>query len=777
MSSKVTYLLLCLLVLCALCPSLTYAGDPTIVGWWKLDEGAGTAVGDLSDYGNHGSLQGAPQWTEGMLDWALEFDGSADYVEIPHSSSLSLTEAITVAAWIYMDPDSSGEMAIVSKGRWGTNDLPYELTVERNAVIFWQFYDTEGRDMCAPESPPAGEWHHLAATYDGQLFQCYIDGVLADEAAYAGTMPENDAAVTIGRRSRGGTHFAGKIDEVVIFNRAISLKEIEVAMLGGVIPELAGNPVPEHEATDVPRDTILSWSSGEFASTHDVYLGTTFDDVNDAGRANPMDVLASQSQSANDYDPGRLAFGQTYYWRVDEVNAAPDNTIYKGDVWHFTTEPLAYPIAGIVATSNTPVDATAGPEKMVDGSGLDELGLHGTAPSTMWLGNAGGLDSVWVQFEFDRLYKLHEMIVWNYNAEFEMILGFGLKDVTVEYSSDGTTWTSLGDVEFARATALPGYAANTVVDMQGVAAQYVRLTVHSGWGTMATQFGLSEVRITYIPVQARLPEPGDEATEVDVNTELGWRAGREAGTHEVYLDLDRAAVADDTALLDTVAQAGYMPGTLQFGSVYYWKVTEVNEAEAIPSWEGDIWSFTTQAFGVVDDFEAYDDDQNRIYDTWVDGWINGSGSIVGYAVAPFAERRIVNGGRQSMPLEYDNGAAPFYSEASRTWPAAQDWTGGGADALRLYVQGAADNDAAPLYVAIEDSAGNVAVVTHSDPDVALSTEWQAWTIPLSTLTDAGVNLAAVETMHVGLGDRDNPTGGGAGLIYVDDVGVGAPTGM
>ena len=335
-----------------------------------------------------------------MLDGALSFDGAADSVEIPHSPSLSLTQAITIAAWTFMAPNASGEMAIVSKGRWGANDLPYELTEEAGAVIFWQFYDNEGRDMCAPQSPPENEWHHLAATYDGQIFKCYIDGILADEAAYAGTMPENSSAVTIGRRSGGGTFFNGMIDEVVIYNRALPEEEIEIAMLGGIIPELAQDPAPEDEATDILRDTVLAWSAGEFAATHDVYLGKAFDDVNDASRANPQGLLVSQGQSGTTYDPGRLEFGQTHYWRVDEVNAAPDNAIFKGNVWSFTTEPLAYPIEGVAITTNAIADAGSGPEKMVDGSGLNKLDQHSTVPADMWLSTPSGTDPIWIQFDF-----------------------------------------------------------------------------------------------------------------------------------------------------------------------------------------------------------------------------------------------------------------------------------------------------------------------------------------------------------------------------------------
>ena len=84
-----------------------------------------------------------------------------------------------------------------------------------------------------------------------------------------------------------------------------------------------------------------------------MYFGAVFEDVNDASRANPVGVLVSRGQTAAAYDPpGVLDFGTTYYWRVDEVNAAPDSTIYRGQVWSFTTEPFAYPIEGVIATSN-----------------------------------------------------------------------------------------------------------------------------------------------------------------------------------------------------------------------------------------------------------------------------------------------------------------------------------------------------------------------------------------------------------------------------------------
>jgi hypothetical protein len=511
---------------------------------------------------------------------------------------------------------------------------------------------------------------------------------------------------------------------------------------------------------------ILGWTPGASAATHNVIIGTDWDDVNDAT------VATAQDLDVSSFDPGRLDFSQTYYWRVDEVNSAPDFAVFKGDVWNFTTEPFAYPVEGVTVTSNTTSNAGEGPENIVNGSGLNELGEHSTVASHMWLGSPVGEETPWLEFAFDRVYKLHEIQVWNYNVEFELVLGFGVKDMTVEYSEDGVAWTALGDVELAQGTAKSDYTANTTIDFGGLAVKSVRFTINGGFGAIP-QYGLSEVQFLYVPAHARYPEPADGATEVDVDAVLSWRAGREAASHEVYLSTDEAAVADGTALVDTVDSASFAAGPLDLGTMYYWKINEVNEAEAVVSWEGTVWGFMTQEYAVIDDFESYTEDEgSRVYDVWIDGWTNETGSVVGYLDAPYVERQIVNGGKQSMPLEYNNADAPFYSEASRSWSAGQDWTAGGADSFRLHFQGNEGNEAETLYVAIEDRSGQVAVVTHADPQAVTIAEWQAWVISLSEF--GGVDLANVETVYIGVGSRDNPTAGGSGTIIIDDIGFGKP---
>jgi hypothetical protein len=118
--------------------------------------------------------------------------------------------------------------------------------------------------------------------------------------------------------------------------------------------------------------------------------------------------------------------------------------------------------------------------------------------------------------------------------------------------------------------------------------------------------------------------------------------------------------------------------------------------------------------------------------------------------------------------------APYYSEAEQTWAKPQDWTVGGVEVLVLNLQGVGTNKAGPIYVAVQDSSGKTAVVTHPDANAYRSTKWLTWKIPLSTFRDAGVKLTAIKTLYLGVGDRDAPTAGGAGKVYIDDIRLTKP---
>jgi hypothetical protein len=233
--------------------------------------------------------------------------------------------------------------------------------------------------------------------------------------------------------------------------------------------------------------------------------------------------------------------------------------------------------------------------------------------------------------------------------------------------------------------------------------------------------------------------------------------------HQIYFSDVFADVNEATAAADQGIQkeTTFTPEGLERLTTYYWRVDEIPVGNAVKP--GLVWSFTT--IGSIDDFEASD----AIWEVWVDGLTNGTGAIVGNFDPPFAETVIVHSGLQSMPLDYNNIVEPFYSEAELPFDPSQNWTAGGAGVLVLFVRGNSANGAAPVYVALEDTSRNVHVVTHPDAALATSRQWVRWPIPFSEFVDAGVNMARIDTLYIGVGDRDNPQPDGAGRIYIDDI--------
>ncbi len=272
---------------------------------------------------------------------------------------------------------------------------------------------------------------------------------------------------------------------------------------------------------------------------------------------------------------------------------------------------------------------------------------------------------------------------------------------------------------------------------------------------------------------AYYPDPPDRATIVSPAPVLKWWPGRGATQHHVYFSDNRDAVAQAAAGADKgllpLAETTFKPGSLQEGTTYYWRVDEVVGGAVLA---GPLWSFTTWV--TVDDFESYTDKEgNRVFDTWSDGYADNytsSGSTVGLPTAvngTFCSTTIFHGGKQSMPMDYNNVKAPFYSQAERAFSPAQDWTAGGVDTLVLYVQGRAANKPALLYVELIDSANKSALVSSADTFAVTTARWTEWDIPLSSFT--GVNLAKIKMMRLGVGKRVGATAGGTGTIYVDDI--------
>jgi len=774
MCRKLIYLCYFVLVPGLVMTSAARGVDPDLLVWWKFDETSGTTAADSSGNGRDGTLDGNPQWVPGKLNGALEFDGQGDHViDDDAENYLNGLSALTACMWIKSDSASTDAGFIICEQPDGGDniitmryDAAGATSGGTNLLKMAVVAPNDEQQLESSSNLQTTEWQHVCMTWStGQQLKFYVNGVEDTPQANDGPRSVTTSDVTtliVGAGGKddnfGGEGWDGLIDDVRIYSRALTVEEIQQVMVG-IPPGVASNPSPADEATDVPRDVVLGWTAGEYAppvNGHKVYLSENFTDVNDG--------IGGIAQDANSYaPPQRLDLGTTYYWRVDEVNGAPDYTVYQGDVWSFTTEPVSYPVESITVTASSTHSADMSPENTVNGSGLDDNDLHSVQGTDMWLSSSEPLGA-WIQYEFDKAYKLHEMWVWNSNQMIEPLVGFGLKDVTIEYSTNGADYTALGTThEFAQAPGAAGYAHNTTIDFSGIAAKYVRLTVNSSWG-MLPQYGLSEVRFFHIPVRAREPSPQSGATDVAVDVTLGWRAGREAAHHDVYVSTDEQAVIDGTAPVATMTETSYGPLSLDLGMTYYWKINEVNTVETRAMLEGDLWNFTTQEYLVVDDFESYNDldtsnpESNRIYLAWIDGWeVPTNGSQVGYTEPPFCEETIVHGGPQSMPFFYNNTSGAAYSDAELTLSPPQDWTIGGAKTLSLWFAGDPNNTPGQMYVKVNGSK-----VTYDGDATNLTVGgWQAWNIELASFA---TNLQNVTKLGIGIDGS-----GATGKLFFDDI--------
>ena len=202
----------------------------------------------------------------------------------------------------------------------------------------------------------------------------------------------------------------------------------------------------------MPRDAALAWTAGQFAKTHNVYLGTDFADVNNASAANALGILVSTGQTAATYEPADvLPYGQTYYWRVDEVNAPPtghDRVQGRRLVVHRRAVRLSDP--NVTATASTSQAGMGGPEKTVDGSGLNADDQHSVERKgdVAQPRHDAELDSVRVR---QGLQSCTNCGSGTTTRRSRASSASAPRDVKIEYSLDGSAWTELAGVpEFAR---------------------------------------------------------------------------------------------------------------------------------------------------------------------------------------------------------------------------------------------------------------------------------------------------------------------------------------
>ena len=692
---------------------LSCCANAELVGWWRLDEADGTVAADSSGNELHGEVTGGTTWIpNGRFGGALEFDGvgtAGTNVTLPISELLNGLTNSTFAIWAnfhqtggawqrlwdFGDGTANGYMFLCPRiGTTETGTLRYASTLTSNG---------NEQQLNAPFTLPT-DWHHVTIVLnkdEGNMIM-YVDGEVIDEQSTT-IFPANLPLTTqnwLGQSQWPDGIYDGALDDFRIYDQALTQDEIAIVMSGaGSNYPFAFGPNPANGAFHPDTWVTLSWKAGDFAVSHDIYLGDNFDDVNNATHDSEL-FCGNQALDSTFYVagfpgyayPDGLVNGTTYYWRIDEVNDANAASPWKGPVWSFTIPPK---------TAYSPVPA-------------DEAEFVALNVQLKWTPGYGA--------------KLHFVV---FGDDFDEVSN------AVMGKLNGTTTYNPGPLELAK-------------------TYYWRVDESDGSNTYK-----GEVWSFTTEGAVSGPNPANGAVDVKPTQILTWDAGAVAASHEVYFGMDTNAVKNATKASPeykgpkALGEESYNPGKLTLNTTYYWRIDEVNDASPDSPWAGPVWSFTTGDYFVIDDFEDYDTGENQIWYAWHDGLGygapgtadyyagNGTGAAVGdETTASYTEETIVHGGSQSMPVSYDNNKQGFskYSEVDYALTNQRDWTEEGVANLSIWFRGYP----APVGSFVEGPTGTF-TMTASGADIwnINGVEADEFHFAYKTLTGAGSIVAKV----------------------------------
>jgi hypothetical protein len=718
MSGKLICLVSFVLVLGMVLTSVAHAD---LVAWWMFGEGSGDIAYDSSGNGYDGTLLGTPDWVSGPEGFgsALAFSPTGLLrIDCGTFDPTNGTGQFTVALWAIWDGTGSFQHFFTKTTSWSADTMMFQIelwgahanpdSTDRVGVSY-----QGSPDSSVPfDIMPAYEWVHLAFTYDGTNARVYLNGVDSLGPQPFSIGPAVDARVYIGASNptRGRT-FHGSLDDVRDYDRPLTRDEVRLLMVSGedmdlTVPLL---PEPADGAIEVPQEAVLSWMAGESADTHDVYFGTVFDDVNDAGRDNdPNSVLVSQNQNEATYDPpGLLEYGQTYYWRVDEFNDLNPKSPWKGNVWSFTV--IDYFIKVDDFESYNDLDPTDPSSNMIFNTWIDGY----EQPTN---GALVGYDvPPFAEQTFVR------------GGEQAMPLFYNNSD-TANYSEAQRTFSTTQD---------------WTIDGVGVLSlwfrgnpAYVGSFVEAPVGTYTMTASGEDIWATSDELHFAYKEfSGAGAIIAKVESLQNTDPWAKAGVMiRDTLEPDSANVA----VLVTPENGVRFQYRNNAGSK-----TDRQFAEGItaPQWV----KLERTTGGLVRAFYSADGT------TWTNFTLKLSKmempAYIGLAVTSH---------KVDATCE-----AKFSNVSFGDTSVGPQWTDQDIGIL--------SNKAEPMYVTVGDGSGTAATVYHADPDAAVIGDWTEWNIPLTGFSDQGVVLTDVSKLAIGFGGADNLQPGGSGLMYFDDI--------
>ncbi len=523
-------------------------------------------------------------------------------------------------------------------------------------------------------------------------------------------------------------------------------------------PRGAYKPIPADTMKFVDTNVELTWSAKWNAALYNVYFGT---DAAEVEAATGADAIGKTT-----FDPGPLELETTYYWRVDTFDGT---NWYTGDVWSFTTTRPGGGLVGEYANydGGVPIPPEA-PFQNVTMSRIDP-----------------GIDFAWGNGSPEPGVIDEDNFAVRWTGELDVPL---TGKYTFKTTTDDGVLLYVNGEEMADAWRNQYGALEQSGSIELTAGVFASIKMlyfaTSGNAQADLRWEHDSIPEEVIPAAALSPplragliRPTHRAVNVSQTPSLQWSAGSQATHHDVYFGTDPNAVAEADTTTAGIYQGrqtetSFSPPELDWNSTYYWRVDEVNDSHPDSPWTGPVWSFTTAGFGIVDNFESYNDipeDQpgsNLVYLTWVDGFgVPTNGSTMGYVIPfePSMETDQVHSGQQSAPMAYDNTETATFSEVTRTFTSAQDWTANDVEVLTLWFFGDPANTPAQLYLKIN----GVQVNYNDDAANLVVAQWHRFDVDLTTVN---TNLQSVNSMTIGVQEA-----GATGTVLLDDIRLYRPT--
>jgi len=712
MCKKLIYLTCFGLVLGLTLTSAANAQDPNLLGWWKLDESSGNIAYDSSGNLNDGVFVGVggPQWASGYAGGAVWLDGVDDFIEVPHNDSLLPDTEVTVMAWIntprYTGAGGSSWQALITKGN---TPRVYSFYTESAGVLHFSI-GPEGSFIgsVSTDQVPLNEWVHVCAMVinGGHLY--YINGEpsAADNGGAGTVIPTgNTATVRIGNAPENNS-FLGKMDDVRVYNGALSQEEIKLIMVSGLRAE-ATRPNPDNGAQEVPRNTLLSWKEGRYSVTRNVYFGTDFNDVNEASVSDPRGVLVAEGLGDITFDPlgaDLLEYNTIYYWRVEEINDLDPNSPWKGAVWSFTT-------ANFIVVDDFEDYNDYEPHRIFDTweDGFDTITNGATVGYPEPDFDAG---EHFVETAIVRSGKQSMPYFYDNDNKYS--------EAVMRLSGSDSNWTRDSVISLSLwFKGYPKYVGGFVEDPAGTyMVKAVGADIYGN--TDEFHFAYREVASGACSIIAKV-----ESLD---NTDPFAKAG-------IMIRNTLEPDAVNVALLVTPEN----------GLRYQRRPTADNatERDFDPNVAAPYWLKFERTFpgGLIRAFRSPDGDN------WTPFTLKTASMqmpiYIGLAVTSHDITQVCE-------ARFSNVSFPDTNVNSQ-WN-HQDI-------------GIISNAPESMYVVLNGST----VVYHEDPNASLIDEWTQWTVPQQEFADRGVNLTNVNSFGIGFGDRNNPQPGGDGTMYFDDI--------